>query len=65
MDPMGLILFLLRPWMSYDYYFSLFSKIYENLTIGFRRSKKQSQSMKRRLRVGTKILVFRQTLRDR
>ena len=43
----------------------LLSKIYENRTIGFRRSKRQSRSMHRELRVGTKILEFHQTPRGR
>ena len=50
-----------------DFFFlSLFlSKIYENRTVGFHRSKRQSLSMQRELRVGTKILEFRQTPRGR
>ena len=43
----------------------LISKIYENLTIGFSRSKRKSQSTHRELRMGTKILEFRQTPRGR
>ena len=39
----------------------LISKIYGIQTVGFRRSKRQSRSMHRELRVGTKILEFRQT----
>ena len=45
--------------------FSLLSKIYGNQTIGFRRSKMQSWSTHRELRVGTKILEFHQTPRGR
>ena len=44
---------------------SLLSKIYGNRTIGFLQSKKQSRSTHRELRVGTKILEFRQTPRGR
>ena len=36
---------------------------YENQTVGFRRSKRQSLSTHHELRVSTKILAFRQTLR--
>ena len=43
----------------------LFSKIYENRTVGFCRSKMQSRSTYRELRVRTKILEFRQTPRGR
>ena len=46
-------------------YFSLLSKIYENWTVDFRRSKRKSRSTHRELRVGTKILEFRQTPRGR
>ena len=45
--------------------FSLISKIYENQTVGFCQSKRQSRSTHRELRVGTKILEFRQTPRGR
>ena len=50
-----------------DFFFfsSLLSKIYENQTVGFRRSKRQSRSKHRELRMGTKILEFRQTPRGR
>ena len=41
------------------------SKIYGNRTVGFRWSKRQSQSTHQELRVGTKILEFRQTPRGR
>ena len=43
----------------------LLSKIYGIRTIGFRRSKRQSWSSHRELRVDTKILKFRQTPRGR
>ena len=43
----------------------LLSKIYENRTLGFRRSKRQSQSTHRELHVGTKIMEFPQTPRGR
>ena len=36
----------------------IISQIYGNWTVGFRRSKRQSRSMHRELRVGTKILEF-------
>ena len=45
--------------------FSLLSKIYGNRTIGFHRSKRKSRSMHRELRMGTKILEFRQTPQGR
>ena len=45
--------------------FSLLSKIYGDRTDGFRRSKRQSSSTHRELRVSTKILEFRQTPRGR
>ena len=45
--------------------FLLLSKIYGNRTVGFHRSKMQSRSMHRELRMGTKILEFRQTSRGR
>ena len=50
-----------------DFFFlsSLLSKIYGNQTVGFRRGRRQSRSTQRELRMGTKILVFRQTLRGR
>ena len=41
------------------YFFSLLSKIYENRTVGFHRSKRQSWSTHRELHVGIKILEFR------
>ena len=43
---------------------SLLFKIYGNQIVGFHRSKRQSRSTYRELRVGTKILVFRQTPRS-
>ena len=43
----------------------LLYKIYENRTIGFRQSKRLSRSMHRELRMGIKILEFRQTPRGR
>ena len=46
-------------------FFLFFSKIYENRTIGFHRSKRQSRSTHRELCVGIKILKFRQTPRGR
>ena len=39
----------------------LLFKIYENWTVGFHRSKRQSRFTHRELCVGTKILEFRQT----
>ena len=44
---------------------SFLSKIYGNRTVSFRRSKRQSSSMHRELRVGTTILAFRQTPKGR
>ena len=44
---------------------SLLSTIYGNRTIGFCRRRRQSWSTRRELRVGTKILEFRQTLQAR
>ena len=44
------------------FFFSSFlSKIYRNQFIGFLRSKRQSWSMYRELRMGTKILEFHHT----
>ena len=43
----------------------LLSKIYGIRTIGFHWGKRQSRSTHRELRVGTKILEFRQTPRGR
>ena len=43
----------------------ILSKIYENQTVCFRQSKKQSSSTQRELRMDTKILEFRQTPRGR
>ena len=43
------------------FFLSLLSKIYGNWTVGFRQSKRQSWSMRRKLHVGTKSLAFRQT----
>ena len=45
--------------------FPLLSKIYEDWTVGFRPSKRQSSSTRRELPVGTKIWEFRQTLKGR
>ena len=47
------------------FFLSLLSKIYGNHIVGFRRSKRQSWSTQRELRVGTKSLVFCQTSRSR
>ena len=48
------------------FFFSLLlSKIYENRTVGFRQIKRKSRSTHRQLRMGTKILEFRQTPRGR
>ena len=44
---------------------SFLSKIYGNRIVGFRRSKMQSRSSHRELRVDTKILKFRQIPRGR
>ena len=40
---------------------SLISQIYGNRTVNFSRSRRQSWSTRRELRVGTKSLTFRQT----
>ena len=46
--------------------FSLFlSQIYENRTVGFRRSRRQNWYTRRELRIGTNILAFCQTLKCR
>ena len=39
----------------------LLSRIYENWTVGFRQSKRQNRSTHQELRMGNKILEFRQT----
>ena len=58
-----------RAWQREFFLFlflsSLLSQIYGNHTVGFRRSKRQSRSTYRELRVGTKILKFRQPPRGR
>ena len=47
-------------------FFSLFrSQIYKNRIVDFRRSGRKSWTMRRELRVGTNILAFCQTLKDR
>ena len=47
-------------------FFSLFlSQIYENRTVDFCRSRRQSWTTRRELRVGTNILAFLQTSRGR
>ena len=43
----------------------LLSKIYDNRIVGFRRTKRENRSTHQELRVGTKILEFRQTPRGR
>ena len=47
------------------FFSSLLSQIYGNRTVGFRRNKKHSWTTRRELRIGTNILAFRQTSRDR
>ena len=54
-----------RYFYFFFFLFASFSKIYGNWTIGFHRSKRQSRSKHRELRVGTKILAFHQTPRAR
>ena len=49
----------------YFYFLYFLSQIYGNWTVDFSRSKRQSWSMRRELRVGTKSLAFRQTPRGR
>ena len=49
----------------YFFFFLLLSQIYVNRIGGFSRSKRQSLSTHRELRVDTKILEFRQTPRGR
>ena len=46
-------------------FFSFLSQIYGNRTVDFRRSRRQSLSTRRELRVGTKIVAFRHTSRGR
>ena len=43
----------------------ILSKIYEDWPVDFCRNKRQSSSTRRELRVGTRILGFRQTPRGR
>ena len=45
--------------------FPLLSKIYRDRAIGFCRSKRQSSSTRRELRMGTRIWGFRQTPKGR
>ena len=52
--------FVLKKFLS-----SFLSQIYGNRTVDFCRSKRQSWSTRRELRVGTDILAFRQTSKDR
>ena len=51
-------------WLNFVIFFRerehLLSKIPENRTVDFRRSKKESCSMRRGLRVGTNLVEFRQ-----
>ena len=50
----------------YFFFFSLFLlQIYGNWTVDFYRSRRQSWTMRRELRIGTNILAFRQTSRGR
>ena len=50
----------------FNFFFSsLFSQIYGNQTIDFRRSRRQSWTMRRELRVDTNILAFCQTSRGK
>ena len=44
-----------------DFFLSLLSKIFGNRAIGVHWSKRKSRSTHQELRVGTKILKFRQT----
>ena len=44
---------------------SFLSQIYGNRTVDFCRSRRQSSTTRRELRVGTNILAFRQTSRGR
>ena len=55
----------MREREKFFFFSSLLSKIYENQTVGFYRSKRQIQSTHRESRVGTKILEFRQNPRGR
>ena len=47
------------------FFFSFLSQIYGNRIVDFYRSRMQSWFTRRELRVGTNILVFRQTSRGR
>ena len=54
-----------RETILFFIFLSLLFKIYGNRILDFYRSRRQSWSTRRGLRVGTKILVFRQTPRGR
>ena len=55
-----------RDDFNFLFFFSSFlSQIYGNRTSDFYRSRRQSWTTRRELRVDTKILAFRQTLRGR
>ena len=47
------------------FFFSFLFYIYENWIVGFCRSRRQSWTTRRELRVGTNILAFRQISRGR
>ena len=58
MEERGRFLFLF-------FFFCLLSKIYGNWIVDFHRSRRQSWTTRRELRVGTNILTFCQTSRGR
>ena len=55
----------MRERFIFIFFSSLLYKTYGNRIIGFRKSKRQSRSTQRELRVGAKILEFHQTPRGR
>ena len=54
-----------EDFLFYFFLSSLLSEIYRNQTVDFRRSRRQSWTTRRELRVGTNILAFCQTSRGR
>ena len=53
-----------RELYIFFFFSSFLSQIYENWTVDFRQSRRQSWTTRRELRVGTNILAFFKTSRD-
>ena len=54
-----------RRFFIFIFFFLFLSQIYGNWTVDFHRSRRQSWYTRRELRIGTNILAFCQTLKDR